>query len=83
MKNNTTAEPGLALEKTTIEARSYDYIPETERHGTVRSQFQLWFMVNATLITLSTGAVGPAMGLSLAWSLVAITAGTFAGTLFQ
>ncbi len=66
-----------------VEARSYDFVPEEERHGSVRSQFQLWFMVNATLITLYTGAVGPSMGLSLGWSLIAILLGTLAGTMFQ
>jgi nucleobase:cation symporter-1, NCS1 family len=66
-----------------VESRSFDYVPESERHGTVRTQVQFWFMVNATLITLFTGAVGPAMGLGLSWTLIAVVLGSIFGTLFQ
>lgn len=66
-----------------VEARSFDHVPESERHGTVRTQVQFWFMVNATLITLFTGAVGPAMGLGLSWTLLAVVLGSVFGTLFQ
>ncbi|MFE4544129.1 purine-cytosine permease family protein [Arthrobacter sp. NPDC056727] len=66
-----------------VESRSFDHVPETERHGTIRSQVQFWFMVNATLITLFTGAVGPAMGLGLTWTLLAVIVGSIFGTLFQ
>ncbi|HKU31328.1 MAG TPA: cytosine permease [Arthrobacter sp.] len=66
-----------------VESRSFDYVPESERHGTVRTQVQFWFMVNATLITLFTGAVGPAMGLGLSWTLIAVVVGSIFGTLFQ
>ncbi|MBT8163161.1 MULTISPECIES: cytosine permease [Arthrobacter] len=66
-----------------VESRSFDHVPEQERHGTVRTQVQFWFMVNATLITLFTGAVGPAMGLGLTWTLLAVVVGSVFGTLFQ
>lgn len=66
-----------------VETRSFDHVPESERHGTVRTQVQFWFMVNANLITLFTGAVGPAMGLGLSWTLLAILLGSIFGTLFQ
>ncbi|GAA2026723.1 cytosine permease [Agromyces tropicus] len=66
-----------------IETHSFDYIPPTERSGTISSQVRFWFMVNATLITAFTGAVGPLFGMSLSWTLVAIVTGTIAGTLFQ
>jgi nucleobase:cation symporter-1, NCS1 family len=68
---------------TLVEVRSFDHVPESERHGTVRSQVQFWFMVNATLITLFTGAVGPLFGLGLSWTLLAIVIGSIAGTMFQ
>jgi len=68
---------------TLVESHSFDYVPESERHGNVRSQVQLWFMVNAQILTLYTGAVGISQGLSLGWSLVAILAGSLVGTLFQ
>jgi NCS1 family nucleobase:cation symporter-1 len=66
-----------------IESRSFDHIPENERHGSIKNQLQLWFMMNATLITLFTGAVGPLYKLDLSWTLVAIVAGSIFGTLFQ
>ncbi len=66
-----------------VEARSFDYIPDTARHGNVRGQFQFWFMTNATVITLYTGGVGPIYGLSLRWTLVALILGSLLGTMFQ
>lgn len=66
-----------------IESRSFDYVPESERQGTIRGQFQFWFMINATLITAFSGAVGALFGLGLVGSLVAIVAGSITGTLFQ
>ncbi|MEV7136259.1 cytosine permease [Arthrobacter sp. NPDC093128] len=66
-----------------VESRSFDYVPPGERHGTVRNQVQFWFMVNATLITLFTGAVGPLYGLSLSWTLLALLLGSVFGTMFQ
>jgi nucleobase:cation symporter-1, NCS1 family len=66
-----------------VESRSFDHIPESERHGTVRSQVQLWFMINATLITMFTGAVGSLYKLDLSWTLIAIVLGSVFGTLFQ
>lgn len=66
-----------------IEEHSYDYIPHSERHGSITGQTQFWFMINATIITALAGAVGPAMGLSLPWTLVAILIGNLIGTSFQ
>jgi NCS1 family nucleobase:cation symporter-1 len=66
-----------------IEARSFDFVPEGERQGSIWGQAQLWFMVNATLITLYTGAVGALYKLDLIWTIVAIIAGSIFGTLFQ
>lgn len=36
-----------------IEAHSIDVIPESERHGRVRSQLVLWFATNANVFTSS------------------------------
>jgi NCS1 family nucleobase:cation symporter-1 len=66
-----------------VESRSFDYVPQDARHGTVRHQVQFWFMVNATLITLFTGAVGPLYGLGLSWTLLALLLGSIFGTMFQ
>jgi NCS1 family nucleobase:cation symporter-1 len=66
-----------------IESHSFDYIPPQERSGSISAQVRFWFMVNATLITAFTGAVGPMFGMGLVWTLVAIVSGTIFGTLFQ
>lgn len=66
-----------------IEDRSFDYVPPSERNGNLWSQTQLWFMINASFLTASTGALGSLGGLSLRWSIVAIITGSVFGTLFQ
>jgi NCS1 family nucleobase:cation symporter-1 len=66
-----------------IEAHSYDYIPQDQRHGSALKQLPFWFMINATVITLFTGAIGPSFGLGLAWTLVAVLGGSVFGTFFQ
>ncbi|MCL8026886.1 purine-cytosine permease family protein [Nocardioides bruguierae] len=66
-----------------VEARSFDHVPESERGGSVRGQAKFWFMVNATLITAYTGAVGPLFGMGLPATVLAIVVGTLFGTLFQ
>jgi purine-cytosine permease-like protein len=66
-----------------IEAHSIDWIPDTERHGTVRQQTMLWFLGNFQYFTIPIGFLGPTLGLSLGWSIVAGAAGILFGTLFM
>ena len=66
-----------------VEQHSFDYIPTTERTGTVGTQVRFWFMVNATLLTAFTGALGPSLGMGLPATLIAIVTGSIFGTLFQ
>lgn len=66
-----------------IEQRSFDYVPDSARFGTVWTQTQFWFMINATIITALTGAVGPVLGLSVPWTVVALLAGNVVGVSFQ
>jgi nucleobase:cation symporter-1, NCS1 family len=68
---------------TRIETRSIDYIPEDERHGKVSHQGPFWFVGNFQPFTLALGFVGPSLGLSLWWSIVAGIAGIAFGTLFM
>lgn len=65
-----------------IEVRSFDYVPARERRGKAWHQGPFWFMAQAELLTLSTGFVGPFLGLNLTWSLLAIVSGTIFGTFF-
>src|ERR687887_2687385 len=66
-----------------VEVRSIDYVPLKERHGRVWHQGPFWFMGNFVLVTMVTGFIGPELGLSLVWSLVAIAIGCGFGTFFM
>ena len=54
-----------------IEVHSIDWIPDPERHGKIWQQAMLWFLGNFQYFTIPIGFVGPAMGLSLGWSILA------------
>ncbi|QBD81338.1 cytosine permease [Ktedonosporobacter rubrisoli] len=66
-----------------VERRSIDFIPETERHGKVRSLFTLWFSANMQITTVVTGALAVSIGLSLGWAIVAIVVGNLLGGIFM
>jgi nucleobase:cation symporter-1, NCS1 family len=66
-----------------IETRSIDYVPDDERHGRVSRQGPFWFVGNFQPFTLALGFVGPSLGLSLGWTIVAGLAGIAFGTLFM
>jgi NCS1 family nucleobase:cation symporter-1 len=68
---------------TGIETRSIDWIPDSERHGKVWHQAPLWFLGNFQYFTIPIGFIGPSLGLSLAWTVVAGTAGILVGTVFM
>lgn len=65
------------------ETRSIDYVPQAERHGKAWQQAPFWFTGQFVPTTMVVGFVGPIMGLSLAWSLVATVAGVLFGTCFM
>jgi nucleobase:cation symporter-1, NCS1 family len=75
----TTTEPRVAG----IEVRSIDYVPLTERHGSVWHLGPLWFMSNAQIATLAVGLISISEGGSLFWSVLAIVIGLLVGTLFM
>jgi purine-cytosine permease-like protein len=66
-----------------IEVRSIDWIPENERHGKVWHQAPLWFLGNFQYFTIPIGFIGPSLGLSLWWTILAGTAGILVGTVFM
>ncbi len=78
-----TPPPAQAPPVTGIERRSIDWVPEEERHGKLWHQTPLWFLGNFQYFTIPIGFVGPALGLSLGWSIVAGALGIFVGTLFM
>ncbi len=83
----SSTSPGGATDGRTgsmIETRSIDYVPDDERHGKVSHQGgPFWFVGNFQPFTLALGFVGPSLGLSLWWTIVAGLAGIAFGTLFM
>ena len=66
-----------------IEVHSIDWIPDPERHGKNWQQTMLWFLGNFQYFTIPIGFVGPSLGLSLGWSILAGFLGIAFGTLFM
>src|SRR6266702_569101 len=66
-----------------IEVHSIDWIPDPERHGKTWQQTMLWFLGNFQFFTIPIGFVGPGLGLSLGWSILAGFLGIAFGTLFM
>src|SRR3954449_8473341 len=66
-----------------IEARSIDWVPETERHGRLWHQGPLWFLGNFQYFSIPIGFIGPSLGLSLGWTVVAAAIGLVIGTTFM
>ncbi len=66
-----------------IERRSIDWVPEQERHGRLWHQAPLWFLGNFQYFSIPIGFIGPGLGLSLGWSVLAGALGILVGTLFM
>ncbi len=62
-----------------IEVRSIDPVPETERHGGLASQFTLWLAANLQITAIVTGALAVVFGGDVFWSLVGLMAGQLIG----
>ena len=62
-----------------VERRSIEFIPQSERHGSVFSLFTLWFSANMQITTVVTGALAVIIGLPLIWALVAVVVGNLLG----
>ncbi|MDR7233609.1 cytosine permease [Agrococcus sp. BE272] len=81
--STTSATPDAAPRAASaIEVKSIDFVPLSERRGSVASLFPLWFMSNANLTTLATGMLGVAMGATFGTSVLAIVLGVAVGTIF-
>jgi purine-cytosine permease-like protein len=66
-----------------IEQRSITFVPEHERHGRVIDQGPFWFLSNFHFFAIAIGFVGPSLGLSLGFTILAGTVGILIGTAFQ
>ncbi|MBS0254392.1 MAG: cytosine permease [Proteobacteria bacterium] len=66
-----------------VETRSIDYVPLAERHGKAWHLWPIWFMGDAHLATLATGAIGILQGLDFFWTALAVLGGGLLGTFFM
>lgn len=66
-----------------VEVRSIDWVPEQERHGKLWHQLPLWFLGDFQYFTIAIGFVGPSLGLSLWWTILASVIGICVGTAFM
>jgi len=80
MSNEATSDRRSLLQ---IEEHSIDFIPESERHGKPWQQVPFWFGNGLSLTSAAIGFIGPALGLNLAWSVVAVVTGMAFGTIFM
>jgi purine-cytosine permease-like protein len=66
-----------------IEIHAIDFVPANERHGTLAGQARFWFLGNFNFATIPIGFIGPSMGVSFWWTVLAEALGILAGTVFQ
>lgn len=62
-----------------VERRSIDYIPDAERHGSLRSQFTLWFGANLQITAVVVGALAVVLGGDVFWSVIGLLIGQLLG----
>jgi nucleobase:cation symporter-1, NCS1 family len=80
---DTTLQSAQGPPAREIERHSIDWIPEDERHGKLWHQAPLWFLGNFQYFSIPIGFIGPGLGLSLGWSILAGALGIVVGTLFM
>ncbi|SEL19550.1 purine-cytosine permease family protein [Streptacidiphilus jiangxiensis] len=66
-----------------MEQRALEFVPETERYGSPRSLFTVWFAANMQITTIVTGALGVVLGLPLPWAVLALVVGNLFGGVFM
>ncbi|HLH65219.1 MAG TPA: cytosine permease [Solirubrobacteraceae bacterium] len=82
-QRHTATAPAPPPPPLEIERRSIDWVPENERHGRLWHQAPLWFLGNFQYFTIPIGFVGPSLGLSLGWTILAGALGILVGTVFM
>jgi NCS1 family nucleobase:cation symporter-1 len=66
-----------------VEVRSIDWVPDRERHGKLWHQLPLWFLGNFQYFSIPIGFIGPSLGLSMWWTIIASVLGIYVGTVFM
>src|ERR1700693_5896971 len=66
-----------------VERKGIEFVPTSERYGTPRRLFTIWFSVNLSILCLSVGKLGVLAGLPLIWTFCALAVGNVLGTVFM
>jgi nucleobase:cation symporter-1, NCS1 family len=66
-----------------VEKRSIEFIPLSERYGSSKRLFTIWFSANMQVTALVIGTLGIVAGLSLFWTIVGLILGNVIGTVFM
>lgn len=66
-----------------IETRCIEFVPESERYGTPKRLFTIWFSANMQVTALVVGALGVSQGLDFLSAAVAILIGNAVGGIFM
>ena len=62
-----------------VETRTIDMVPERERHGSVRSQFTLWFGANLQITAVVDGALAIIFGVDAWTAIIGLLIGNILG----
>lgn len=65
------------------ETRTIDRIPESERHGSPRDQFTLWFAANLQITAVVDGALAVIFGAEALTAIAGLAAGNLLGGIFM
>src|SRR5262249_24797560 len=65
-----------------VEQHSIDFVPLSERYGTPRRLFTIWFSCNVTILGVAAGTQGVSGSLSFGWAMLAIALGNAIGSVF-
>lgn len=66
-----------------IEKYSIGFVPLSERYGSEKRLFTIWFSINLSIVCFTVGTLGILAGLSLAWTVLALVLGNAIGTVFM
>jgi len=74
-----TPDPSGGRSGTVVERHSIDVVPASERHGTPRSQFTLWFGANMQITAIVDGALAVTFGADALWAILGLLIGNVLG----
>lgn len=69
----------MAATSSTVERRSIEFVPASERHGGVTQQFTLWFGATLQITAVVDGALAVVFGAHALWAIIGLLLGNLFG----